>query len=184
MARLGHFVGVIFGFMMISLSLLITTETIVRKLFSISLGGVDELSGYAIAIGAPLAFSVASIELSNIRINLFYGQLPRSARATLNLISVLGIAVLALFFLVFSYQTLTETIGYRALAQTPWATPLVYPQSFWFAAIAYFAVTSAWVARRAVVLFLRGSLDTLADAFGPERVEEELETELEDLAKR
>ena len=184
MVRLGHVVGAIFGAIMVSLSLLITTETIVRKLFSISLGGVDELSGYAIAVGAPLAFAITSIEQSNIRINLFYGQLPRGFQAILNLITVLSIAVLALFFLFFSYQTLAETIGYRSLAQTPWATPLIYPQSFWFAAIAFFAATSTWIAGRAVFLFLRGALDTLATAFGPERIEEEVEAELQDLAKR
>ena len=180
MDRLGRAAGVIFGTIMVSLSLLITAEAILRKLFSFSLGGVDELSGYAIAIGAPLAFAVASIEQSNIRINLFYGHLPRDVQAILNLTTVLAIAVLALFFLVFSYQTLAETIGYRALAQTPWATPLIYPQSVWFAAIAFFASVSTWIAGRAVILFVRGALDSLATDFGPERVE----AELQDLAKR
>ena len=98
MDRLGRAAGVIFGTIMVSLSLLITAEANLRKLFSFSLGGVDELSGYAIAIGAPLAFAVASIEQSNIRINLIYGHLPRDVQAILNLTTVLAIAVLALFF--------------------------------------------------------------------------------------
>ena len=49
----------IFGITMLSLAVLVTVETLVRKFFSISLGGVDELAGYSIAIGAPLTFAVA-----------------------------------------------------------------------------------------------------------------------------
>jgi hypothetical protein len=48
--------------MMLVLSALLAVETIVREVLGISLGGVDEHSGYAIAVGAPLAFTVALIE--------------------------------------------------------------------------------------------------------------------------
>jgi hypothetical protein len=50
--------SLVFGVTMLLLSVAITVETVVRKAFSISLGGVDELSGYAIAVGAPMAFVV------------------------------------------------------------------------------------------------------------------------------
>ena len=63
--------GRLFGILMLTLSVVIAIETVIRKLFSISLGGVDELSGYAIAIGAPLAFTVALVNRSHIRINIF-----------------------------------------------------------------------------------------------------------------
>ena len=84
MARIGDIAGIVFGVIMISLSLIVTVETIIRKAFSVSLGGVDELAGYAIAIGAPLAFAIAVIEQSHIRINLLYMKLPRPVQAALN----------------------------------------------------------------------------------------------------
>ncbi len=52
MQALGKFCGIVFGTVMIVLSLVVTVETIIRKVFSVLLGGVDELSGYAIAVGA------------------------------------------------------------------------------------------------------------------------------------
>jgi hypothetical protein len=64
-------------------------ETVVRKLFSFSLGGVDEMSGYAIAIGAPLAFAVALVEQSHIRINILHMQMPPRLQAALNLMAAL-----------------------------------------------------------------------------------------------
>ena len=37
--------SLVFGVTMLLLSFLVTAETLLRKLFSVSLGGVDELSG-------------------------------------------------------------------------------------------------------------------------------------------
>ncbi len=76
--------GMLFGAMMLLLALLITVETVIRKAFSMSLGGVDELGGYAIAIAAPLAFCVAMVEQSHIRINLVHMRLPFRVQAVLN----------------------------------------------------------------------------------------------------
>ncbi len=180
----GKVAGYVFGIIMIPLSLLVTTETIVRKLFSISLGGVDELSGYAVAISAPLAFAIASLEQSHIRINLLYAKLPRPAKAILNAVAAISLGGLAVFFLVFTIGTVGDTVAYKSIAQTPWATPLVYPQAAWLLASAVFAVVATFLAVKAAWLLARSDTDTLVRTFGPERVEDELKTELEDLTRR
>jgi TRAP-type C4-dicarboxylate transport system permease small subunit len=184
MQTLGKACGIAFGTVMIALSLVVTVETIIRKVFSISLGGVDELSGYAIAIGAPLAFAVASIEQSHIRINLLYMKLPRLAQAVLNTVAAISIGVLAVFFLYFSVSTLTDTIAYRSIAQTPWATPLVYPQSIWVATGVVFAAVAVFLGFRSLCLLIHSDTTTLVRSFGPERVEDEVAAELEDLQGR
>jgi TRAP-type C4-dicarboxylate transport system permease small subunit len=184
MSTLGKIAGYVFGVIMIALSLLITIETLIRKFFSISLGGVDELSGYAIAIGAPLAFAVASLEQSHIRINLLYIKLPQFTQAILNAAATFSIGALAVFFLVFTIGTVEDTISYKSIAQTPWATPLVYPQIVWLVASVVFAIVAVLLAARAAWLLLQGDTRTLARTFGPERIEDELESELEDLKQR
>lgn len=184
MERSVRIAGIVFGAIMIVLSLVVTVETIVRKLFSITLGGVDELSGYAIAIGAPLAFAVAAVEQSHIRINLFYMKLPRSVQAPLNAVATLSLGILAVFFFVFTVGTVEDTLAYNAIAQTPWATPLIYPQSVWLIAQAFFAAIGCLVAVRAFWLLVRGRTDILVQRFGPERVEDEVKAELEDLERR
>jgi TRAP-type C4-dicarboxylate transport system permease small subunit len=184
MKALSRFASIAFGGIMLALSALITVETLLRKFFSVSLGGVDELSGYAVAVGAPLAFAVALIDQAHIRINLLHQNMPLMARAVLNALSAVALGLLALGLCKFALDTLAETREYQSLAQTPWATPLVYPQTLWAIALAVFAVPAAWLALRALVLLVRRDWPALNRSFGPESVADELEAELADLGKR
>ena len=43
----------------IAVSLVVAVETVMRKVFNVSLQGADELGGYALAVGATIAFSMA-----------------------------------------------------------------------------------------------------------------------------
>ncbi len=184
MQRYTRAASLIFGVMMLILALAVTAETLLRKLFSISLGGVDELSGYAIALGAPLAFAVALLERSHIRINLFYLKLAPKRQAFLDALAVLALGALALFLFVFTVQTVRDTHQYQSIAQTPWATPLIYPQALWLVAMLAFALPAAWLAVKALVLLLKRDWAELTRRFGPESVDDELKAELEDLQRR
>lgn len=175
--------GVIFGVTMILLSLAITAETLLRKFFAHSMAGIDELGGYAIAICAPLVFAVALIERSHIRINLLHMRLSRKVQAVLNAVAALSMAALAVYLLYFTVKTVIDTQTYKSIAQTPWATPLIIPQSVWLVTMACFAVVAVILAGQALRLF-RGNWSGLNRAFGPSSAEEELEAELEDLQKR
>jgi TRAP-type C4-dicarboxylate transport system permease small subunit len=176
--------SIIFGLMMLALSAAIVVETIIRKLFSISLGGIDELSGYAIAIGAPLAFAVTLVEQSHIRINLLQMRMPLKARAVLNALSALSLAFLAAVLFVFTVYTVVDTRTYGSIAQTPWATPLVYPQSLWLLAMTAFAIVAVVLAIQAVFLLVRADWKALDQKFSPETAADELKAELEDLGRR
>ncbi len=176
--------SLIFGVMMLLLSVAVTVETLVRKLFSVSLGGVDELSGYAIAVGAPLAFAVALIDRSHIRINLLYQGMGARARAVLDAAAVIALAALAVFLAIFGVRTVLETQAYQSIAQTPWATPLIYPQAVWLVAMLAFVVPALALLWRLLALLARGRWDDVTRELGPETVEDELRAELEDLERR
>jgi TRAP-type C4-dicarboxylate transport system permease small subunit len=184
MQRYSRAASLIFGVLMLALAAAVTLETLVRKFFSISLGGVDELSGYAIAVGAPLAFAVALLERSHIRINIFYLRLGERARGMLDALSLLALGALAAFLFIFTVTTVRETQAYQSIAQTPWATPLIYPQSLWLVAMAAFLVPAAWIALRAAMLLARRDWRGLTRLGGPGTVEEELRAELDDLKRR
>src|SRR3546814_4708567 len=81
---LSSLLACIFGYMMLALSIVVTVETIGRKLFDFSLQGADELGGYALAVGSSIGFSAALIERAHIRVDLFHGLLPRPLRILLN----------------------------------------------------------------------------------------------------
>jgi hypothetical protein len=51
MQRFSTFLSLLFGYMFLALSALVTFETILRKLFNMSIQGADELGGYALAVG-------------------------------------------------------------------------------------------------------------------------------------
>lgn len=184
MQRFSRAASLIFGVLMVVLSVAVTLETLLRKMFSFSLGGIDELSGYAIAIGAPLAFAVALLERSHIRINVLYLKLGERTRALLDALSVAAMAALALFLFIFTVVTVRETQAYQSIAQTPWATPLIYPQALWLAAMAAFLVPALWMLARAVSLLLRRDWNGLIHDGSPASVEEELKAELDDLKRR
>ncbi|QJQ94663.1 TRAP transporter small permease [Halomonas sp. PA5] len=184
MKTYARFLGTLFGTMMILLALLITVETIIRKVFSLSLGGVDELGGYAIAIAAPLAFCVAMVEQSHIRINLLHMRLPSPVQAVLNAMAALSLGLLAIYLLYFTVQTVLDTHMYRSIAQTPWATPLIYPQSVWLVAMSAFALAAFILSVKALLLLVKRDWKALNRQFGPSSTQDELEMELADLEKR
>ena len=77
-----------------------------------------------------------------------------------------------------------DTRQYQSIAQTPWATPLIYPQVLWLVAMLAFALPAAWLMVQALVLLARRDWRGLTQRFGPESVDEELKAELEDLQRR
>lgn len=184
MAHLARFCAITFGAVMIALSVAVAAETILRKFFSFSLGGVDELGGYAVAVVAPLTFLVAAHEQAHIRINVLHTRLLQPMRGLLNALSALSLALLALFLLYFTWKTVADTLAYRSIAQTPWATPLIYPQAVWFIAMATFTAGVVVIAIRSVACLLRADWQTLDRQFGPASEQTELEAELSDLKAR
>jgi TRAP-type C4-dicarboxylate transport system permease small subunit len=111
-------------------------------------------------------------------------QMPTRIQAVMNLFASLTLAALAVYLFVFTVRTVQETQLYGSIAQTPWATPLIYPQALWLIAMGLFALTSVILALRALLLVLRVDWQALKRDFGPETVEEELAAELSDLQRR
>lgn len=184
MKNYARFSGIVFGVVMLLLALAITAEAVLRKLFSFSLGGLDELGGYAMAVCAPLAFTVALIERAHIRISIFQVKMGVRAQALTNAMAALSLSLLSAYLLYFTAITLLDTRSYQSVAQTPWATPLVYPQAVWLLAMSVFAVAAAIRCGQACRLLWRHDWATLNKRFGADSVAEELNAELGDLAKR
>lgn len=174
----------LFGAIFLLLALAVTVETLLRKLFGASLQGVDELGGYALALGSTIAFTLALLDRSHIRIDLIHRKLPRGVRTALNLTSTLLMAGLALSLCGMAWIQIRETLDYGSTAPTPWATPLIYPQTAWFAGLALFALASLALAIRGIWLLRAGKRADFDRDFGPRGLEDELREELDDLRQR
>lgn len=173
-----------FGAIFLGLAVIVTIETISRKVFNISLQGADELGGYALAVGSTIAFSLALLGRNHIRVDVFHEKFPLRVQALLNWISILSLAVFALFIAWVAFKVIQDTTAYRSTAQTPWATPLIIPQGVWYAGLVIFALVACGLALRATQLLLRGDIATLNSDFHPKSAKEELKEELDDLKVR
>jgi TRAP-type C4-dicarboxylate transport system permease small subunit len=179
-----RWLGTVFGLILLALSAVVTVETLVRKLFNVSLQGADELGGYALAVGATIAFSLAVMGRTHIRVDVFHDRLPRALQTALNVLSIASLAAFATLLAVLAWFVIQDTRAYGSVAQTPWATPLVIPQTAWLAGLMVFAAVSLGHAGRALWWLLRGRTAELNRHYGPRTTQEEVAVELEDLALR
>src|SRR5947199_1941644 len=127
MKRFENTLANMFGAIFLVLSVVVTVETISRKVFSFSIQGADELGGYALAVGSTIAFSLALLGRNHIRVDVFHEKFSARAQALLNWISIVSLAAFALFIAWVAFKVLGDTLAYRSTAQTPWATPLIVP---------------------------------------------------------
>jgi TRAP-type C4-dicarboxylate transport system permease small subunit len=174
----------VFGAIFLLLSVVVVIETISRKVFNVSLQGADELGGYALAVGSTIAFSLALMGRNHIRVDVFHEKFPRGVQAALNWLSIVSLAVLGIFIAWVAFKVIGDTRQYGSTAQTPWATPLIWPQGVWFAGLVTFALVALGYAVRATTLLFTGRVGTLNRDFHPKSAKEELKEELEDLAQR
>ena len=184
MRRLESILANIFGIIFLTLSFVVTIETMARKLFNFSIQGADELGGYSLAIGSTIAFSLALAGRNHIRVDVFHEMFPRGMKAALNWLSSMLLAAIAILFVAVSLRVLQESLQYGSTAQTPWATPLIWPQGLWYAGLIVFMLVAVGFAIRATILLLGGRIEELNTEFHPKSAKEELKEELDDLAQR
>ncbi len=184
MKKLEAFAATIFGLAFLVLAGAVATETIMRKVFNRSLQGVDELGGYILALAGATSFAVALAARAHIRIDLLHDRLPLMLRVILNILAQLAIVVCAVALLRMAWFAYDESSALGATAQTPWATPLKYPQALWVAALLPFLIVSVVEVGRMLLLLVRGDTRTIDRAYGPRTAQDELEEELEDIKAR
>jgi len=182
--RIENVLATVFGLIFLGLAVVVTVETASRKLFNVSLQGADELGGYALAVGSTIAFSLALMGRNHIRVDVFHEKFSQRWQAWLNWFSIVSLAALGIFIAFVAFKVIGDTMQYRSTAQTPWATPLIWPQSVWYAGLLIFALVATGYALRASKLLFTGELQTLNHDFHPKSAKEELKEELDDLAVR
>ena len=184
MKKLESLAASIFGIAFLVLAVAVTAETIMRKVFNQSLQGVDELGGYILALAGTMSLSVALVARAHIRIDIVHDHLPKALRWPLNVLASISIFLCALALLRMAWFAYDEFSVLGATAQTPWATPLKYPQALWVVALALFVVVCAVEVFNIGTLLFKGDLRTIDRNYGPRTAREELEDELADMKVR
>ena len=165
------------GAMMIFASVMVTVDVLIRKIFNVTLGGADEISGYLFAIATSWALPYCLLHRANVRIDALYVHLPQVMRSVLD---ILGTTLLAIFAIVLTWRGLAllqDSIAIGALSVTPLHVPLPLPQSFWIAGWVLFSLCLVLVIAGMVMALIRGDLLGVHRLGGALSVEEEMDEE-------
>jgi TRAP-type C4-dicarboxylate transport system permease small subunit len=165
-------------------ALLIGVDVTLRKFFNASIGGADELAGYALALGTAWSLGAALLDRAHIRIDSLYVLLPRALRLALDFV---GLALLIAFFGLIAWHgwSVVEqswTSGSRS--QSALQTPTVVPQSIWLAGLAFFFLVGVLLLAHAAVLIVRGRAAAAAEVVSTRSAGEEVKDEMSELRER
>lgn len=167
------------GALLVGAAGLIGVDVALRKLFNMSVGGADEVSGYVLAIGSAWAFGYCLLERVHIRIDSVYVWLPARVRAVLDLMAVLVFTAFMAFVTWHAWGVLEQSWSVGARSISPLATPLVLPQALWMLGLLSVIFVGGVLLVRAVPALARGRDAEVGRLVGYRTLSEELETELE-----
>ena len=77
------------GVFYILVSFAVAQEVVLRKIFNVSMMGIDEMSGFVLAIGTSWGFAFALLHRAHIRIDTVLLVLPQRARAVLDILGLI-----------------------------------------------------------------------------------------------
>lgn len=166
------------GALVLASAVLVCIDVLLRKLVLISLGGADELSGYAFAIGTAWALSFTLLRRANVRVDALYSRLPRRICAVLDIVALLSLCIFAALWTWQAGAVLETSLSFEARATTPLATPLWIPQMLWLAGLILFIFTLLPLLLRASLALLGGDLATVQRLAGARTIEEDAAEEI------
>jgi TRAP-type C4-dicarboxylate transport system permease small subunit len=182
--RVAHW-GLWFGGALILLAaILIGIDVVMRKFFSASVGGADEVAGYALALGTAWSLGAALVDRAHIRIDSLYVLFPRRLRFVLD---VMGLVLFVAFFALIAWHgwdVVAQSWSAGSRSQSALQTPIVVPQLIWFAGLAGFVAIGIVLLVHAVILASRGEHAAVAKAISTRSAEEEVADEIRDLLER
>ena len=174
-ARVGALAG---GALLLAAAIIIGVDVVLRSAFSRSIGGADELSGYALAIATAWGLSFALLHRAHIRIDSLYERFPASTRAGLDILSLLGFLVFVVLTTWRAWGVLRQSIASDAHSISALSTPLAVPQALWVAGLVFLALTLLLLLAESLAALASGDLRAVAGLIGSKAVVEEVREEV------
>jgi TRAP-type C4-dicarboxylate transport system permease small subunit len=172
------------GGLILLAAMLIGIDVLLRRFLNQSIGGADELAGYALAIGAAWGLGAALLDRAHIRIDSLYVLFPQKMRL------VLDVAALVLFIGFFGLTAwhgmgvVSQSWTSGSRSQSALETPTVIPQFLWIIGLISFVLVGIVLLIYALTLARRGDLQAMAGAIGTRSAEEDIEDEIRGLKER
>jgi len=163
--QMNEYLAVAAGLLLL-VTVAVTLFDIVARPFEMSLGGTDELSGYAMAISTSWGISYALTSMAHVRIDLLRARCASVGQAMFDAVAILALAGVATAIAYRSWPVLAKTIKNGATANTTLETPLWIPQTLWFAGWAWFAISAVLIAASVLIYIFSGKFDEVDEIAG------------------
>lgn len=178
-AERASLVGVWFGGGLVILAaFLIGVDVVIRKLLSLSVGGADELAGYALAIGTTWSLGFTLLHRAHIRIDSLYVRFPGPLRATLDIAGLVGFVAIFGMVARYGWDMFVDSASMDARSLSRLSIPLAIPQLLWLGGLALFLLVSSVLLVNAVAALATGDVATVQRIAGSRSIKEEIEDEL------
>lgn len=165
------------GSLILASAFLVTVEVFMRKLLNMSIGGADELSGYAFGVATTLGFAFSLFERAHIRVDALYALFPLLLKVIASLIGLALLIGFAGFVTVTAWSMVADTLEHGSRSITPMRTPLAWPQIPWLAGWIFFVFCGVLLFLRALMSALNGDLASADRLIGMKSIAEQIEDE-------
>lgn len=172
------------GALVLLAAVLIGVDVLLRKFLNRSIGGADELAGYALAIGTAWSLAAALLDRAHIRIDSLYVLFAQKIRLVLDLVAVILLVGFFALVLWHGWGVLAQSWTSDSRSQSALETPTVIPLSLWIAGLVGFVVVGVVLLVEATRLMAAGDLSGAARLISTRSAEEEVEDEIRDLQQR
>lgn len=154
MRALNRGVALIVGFGLLICAAFVLTDIIMRQVGT-SLGGTEEIAGYAMALATSWGMSYTLLELGHVRIDLLRSRAESFGRALFDVFSMIVMSAVIVTIAIKAWPVVERSLVNKSTANTPLETPLIWVQMPWFGGWVWFAATSCLTTLAALSLFLK-----------------------------
>jgi TRAP-type C4-dicarboxylate transport system permease small subunit len=160
-------VAIAVGLGLLGCAAFVLTDIIMRR-FGSSLGGTEEIAGYAMALATSWGMAFTLLELGHVRIDLLRSRTGTFSKALFDLFSMIVMSGVIVAIAVKAWPVVSRSVEMGSRANTPLETPLAWVQVPWFAGWVWFAVMSCIVTLCVLSLIVKGrapDTEAIAGAF-------------------
>ena len=165
------------GTLIILSALTVTVEVFLRKIFNISLGGADELSGYAFGIATTFGLAYALFQRAHIRVDAAYNLFPAWLKLVADFVGIILLAGFAGVITVTAWELVADTLAHNSHSITPFRTPLKYPQVPWLFGWAYFLFCAVLLILAATIALIKKDVRGAEALIGAKTLDEQVDEE-------
>jgi len=121
--------GWICGLLLTVSAVLIGLDIALRETVALTLGGANELSGYALAVSSSWGCTVALVHRMHVRIDSVYTHLSARVRALLDMAGLAAFIYFLAFVTFYAWKVLEQSIESNTHSISALGAPLAIPQA-------------------------------------------------------